>query len=71
MSEESRSRLGSFLLGGVIGGLAGLAAARIRSRQRAQRAPGPPGLSSFEEAPCYQELFDPERPEPDRFERAP
>jgi hypothetical protein len=59
-----RSRLGSFLLGGLLGGLAGLAASRLRlpgpssSKTRTQ-----PGLRAFEGAPCYRELEERQRQE--------
>lgn len=68
MTDGRDSRLGSFLLGGILGGLAGLAAAgRLRSRQRASVPPTPPGLAAFEEAPCFQERLDEGRDE--RLER--
>lgn len=58
MTGDRRSRLQSFLLGGIVGGIAGLAAGRLGSRKPAKRPPGPPGLSAFERAPCYQELLE-------------
>ena len=62
MARGDRSRLTSFLLGSLLGGLAGLAAGRIR-RARAERSPqGPPGLAAFEEAPCYREHASHEAP---------
>ena len=65
--DDARSRVGSFLLGGLIGGLAGFAASRLRNSQ-----PHTPGeasdLRAFEAAPCFDELRDaePERHEPAR-----
>jgi hypothetical protein len=53
----NRSRLGSFLLGGLLGGLAGMAASRLRVpglRKRSMQ----PGLRAFEGAPCYHELLE-------------
>ncbi len=55
MSERG-SRLGSFVLGGIVGGLAGVAAGWLRARPGDRRAPGAPGLAAFEEAPCFHEL---------------
>jgi hypothetical protein len=54
---ERRSRLRSFLLGGLVGVSAGLAAAR-RLRPARQRRPTPAGLAAFEDAPCFQELIE-------------
>ncbi len=59
MDEESRSRrLRSFVIGGVVGASAALAAAR-RLRPRPRR-PTPAGLAAFEDAPCYQETLEQE-----------
>jgi hypothetical protein len=52
-----RSRLGSFLLGGLLGGLAGVAASRLRHSGAARRSVQP-GLRAFEGAPCYRELIE-------------
>lgn len=61
MSEgRRRSRWGTFLLGGLIGGLAGVAATHLRARPRARAALTSPGLAAFEAAPCFQELEDAE-----------
>jgi hypothetical protein len=59
--DPKRGRLISFIVGGVLGASAALAAAR-RKRQRA-RAPRrtPQGLEAFEGAPCYREVVDKER----------
>jgi hypothetical protein len=47
-----RSRIRSFVLGGLVGASAALAAGRRRARRR----PTPIGLAAFEDAPCYREL---------------
>lgn len=58
MDEEGkRDRLRSFVLGGIVGASAALAAGRRRRpRRHARRAPA--GLAAFEDAPCYRELID-------------
>jgi hypothetical protein len=53
-----RSRLRSFLIGGLVGASAVLAAAR-RRRPHPRRTPA--GLAAFEEAPCYEETLERER----------
>jgi hypothetical protein len=59
MDEGSRrSRLRSFLLGGLVGASAVLATAR---RKRSPRRRTPAGLAAFEEAPCYEETLERER----------
>lgn len=59
MDGESRGgRLRSFLLGGLVGASAVLAAAR-RKRQPRRRTPA--GLAAFEDAPCYEETLERER----------
>ena len=50
----------SFLLGGVVGASAALAAGR-RSRSKGQRRDTPGGLEAFEGAPCYHELVERDR----------
>ncbi len=51
----------SFLLGGVVGASAAIAAARrIRPKQRRRRTT-PAGLAAFEDAPCYGEIVELER----------
>ena len=59
MDGERGSRLGSFLIGGLVGSVAGLAAAG-RMRMKSARTPRttPAGLAAFEEAPCYEELLE-------------
>jgi hypothetical protein len=56
--EGRRSRLRSFLLGGVVGASAVIAAAR---RKRSPKRRTPVGLAAFEEAPCYEETLERER----------
>lgn len=58
MDEEGkRDRVRSFVLGGIVGASAALAAGRRRRpRPLARRAPA--GLAAFEDAPCYRELTD-------------
>jgi hypothetical protein len=55
--QERRSRVRSFLIGGVVGASAALAAAR-RLRPRQRRRVTPAGLAAFEEAPCYREIVE-------------
>jgi hypothetical protein len=58
--DDRLGRARSFLIGGLVGASAALAAARRRRdlarRHREQRL-HPAGLAAFEEAPCYQELL--------------
>ena len=56
--DTRKSRLGSFLLGGLVGGLAGIAASRLRIVRREGQPKQQPGLAAFEAAPCYQELLE-------------
>jgi hypothetical protein len=65
MDSESRgSRFRSFLLGGLVGSLAGLAAAgQVRVKRRPPRRTTPAGLAAFEDAPCYRELLEREERE--------
>jgi hypothetical protein len=59
MDRESQSgRLRSFVIGGLVGASAALAAAR---RKRPRREPTQPGLAAFEDAPCYRETLERER----------
>jgi hypothetical protein len=58
--ERKRDRLRSFLIGGLVGASAVVAAGR---RRRRQRRPGPAGLAAFEQAPCYWEIVEAERAE--------
>ena len=58
--EQRRGGLKTFLLGGLVGASAALAA--IGRRRRVQQRRGRPrGLAAFESAPCYRELLDRER----------
>jgi uncharacterized membrane protein (DUF4010 family) len=60
MDGERRGRMRSFLLGGVVGASATVAA--LDRRRRAQRRRGRPrGLAAFESAPCYLELLEREQ----------
>ena len=58
MSENRRSRVRSFVIGGLVGASAALAAVR-RRRPAPRRTPA--GLAAFEEAPCYGETLERER----------
>jgi hypothetical protein len=61
MESERGRRLRSFLLGGLVGSLAGLAAAgRMRVKMKPVRRETPAGLAAFEQAPCYQEFVEDE-----------
>jgi hypothetical protein len=51
---NGRSRLRTFLLGGLVGASAVIAAARRRQSQPVPTLP-PRGLAAFEDAPCYEE----------------
>jgi hypothetical protein len=52
--ESQSDRLRSFLIGGVVGASAVLAAAR---QKRQRHRPVQPGLAAFEDAPCYRETL--------------
>lgn len=54
------SKLRSFLLGGIVGGVVALAADRVARRKAPERQP-PPGLAAFERAPCFEELREREQ----------
>ncbi|HJR94153.1 MAG TPA: hypothetical protein VJ807_01875 [Gaiellaceae bacterium] len=59
---ERRGGLRTFLLGGLVGASAAVAA--VNRRRRVQRRRGRPrGLAAFESAPCYLELLERERDE--------
>ena len=58
--DEGRNRLKTFLLGGLVGASAVLAAAR--RRQETPQPKPPRGLAAFEDAPCFREESDRERP---------
>jgi hypothetical protein len=59
--EDRRSRLSSFVLGGLVGASAALAAARRRRPRRAAHRRTPQGLTAFEGAPCYREIVEREQ----------
>jgi hypothetical protein len=64
MDGERGGRFGSFLVGGLLGSLAGLAAAgRMRARNRHGARMTPSGLAAFEQAPCFREILDREAAE--------
>jgi len=58
--RERRGRIRTFLIGGVVGASATVAALgrRRRAQKRRSRARG---LAAFESAPCYLELLEHER----------
>jgi len=56
--EQRRGRLGSFVVGGLVGASAALAAARRRRRRGAAVRRTPQGLEAFEGAPCYHEVVE-------------
>ena len=57
--ERRRGRLGSFVIAGLLGSAAGVAAAgRVRVRRRRSVRATPAGLAAFERAPCYRELVE-------------
>lgn len=59
MEGERGKRLRTFLLAGLVGSMAGLAAAgRMKVRARPPRRETSAGLRAFEEAPCYEELVE-------------
>jgi hypothetical protein len=63
--ERRRERVRTFLLGGLLGASATVAA--LDRRRRVQRRRGRPrGLAAFESAPCYRELLDREHGETSR-----
>jgi hypothetical protein len=67
--DERRGRLGSFLVGGLLGSIAGVVAAgRMRVRDRTGERTTPAGLAAFEGAPCYQEVLDREAADRARIE---
>lgn len=60
--ERRRDSLRSFLIGGLLGSVAGVAAAgRMKVRRPHERRETSAGLSAFERAPCYEELVERER----------
>jgi hypothetical protein len=60
-SERRGGRARDFILGGLVGASAAVAAARRRRtvrRLREQRLERPAGLAAFEGAPCFEELLE-------------
>jgi hypothetical protein len=55
--EGKRDRLRSFILGGLVGASAAVAAGR-RRRPKTKPRQTPAGLAAFEDAPCYRELVE-------------
>ena len=61
--RRKRDRARSFLIGGLVGASAAVAAGRrLRPKSRRQT---PAGLAAFERAPCYRELLEREGSETD------
>jgi hypothetical protein len=59
VESERAKRIRSFLIGGIVGSAAGLAAAgRMRVPRRPEKRQTPAGLAAFEEAPCYAETLE-------------
>lgn len=64
MDGDSRTgRLGSFVVGGLLGASAALAAARRNRLRIGEPRRMPQGLQAFEGAPCYREIVEREREE--------
>ena len=61
--EERRGRLSSFVVGGLLGASAALAAARRRRPRSTPPRLTPQGLEAFEGAPCYREIVEKEHEE--------
>jgi hypothetical protein len=55
--QDRRSRTRSFVLGGLVGASAAIAAAR-RLRPKQRRRITPAGLAAFEDAPCFREIVE-------------
>jgi hypothetical protein len=55
--QDRRSRTRSFLIGGLVGASAAIAAAR-RLRPKQRRRITPAGLAAFEDAPCFREIVE-------------
>lgn len=60
MDEQGKRdrRLRSFVLGGIVGASAALAAGRRRRPRPSSRRTTPAGLAAFEDAPCYREFVE-------------
>jgi hypothetical protein len=61
--EKRRERLSSFVVGGLLGASAALAAARRKRQPQPPLRRTPQGLQAFEGAPCYREIVEKEREE--------
>jgi hypothetical protein len=61
--ERRRDRLSSFVVGGLVGASAALAAARRRRLRSSAHRRTPQGLQAFEGAPCFHEVVEREREE--------
>ena len=60
--QEARGRkVGSFVIGGLLGASAAAAARRLRPPPRRQDTPT--GLGAFESAPCHREVSEKRRTE--------
>ena len=59
--EQRGGRLGSFLVGGLLGASAALAAAAAGAGGPSPTDPVFQGLAAFEDAPCYREIVEKER----------
>jgi len=55
--HDRRSRTRSFLIGGLVGASAAIAAAR-RLKPKQRRRVTPAGLAAFEDAPCFREIVE-------------
>ena len=60
-ADERHGRLSSFVLGGLVGASAAIAAARRRRPRLRPARQTPQGLEAFEGAPCYREIVERER----------
>jgi hypothetical protein len=61
--EERRGRLSSFVVGGLLGASAALAAARRKRQTQPPARRTLQGLQAFEGAPCFREIVEKEREE--------
>jgi hypothetical protein len=59
-NEQRHGRFRTFVLGGLLGASAAVAAGNRRRRLQRRRG-RPRGLAAFESAPCYLELLESER----------
>jgi hypothetical protein len=67
MNGDRGKRVRSFLIGGLVGSLAGAAAAgRMKVKREPPRRETPAGLAAFEQAPCYREVVEREAAERQR-----